>query len=106
MVNRGNICNIFNKHLNNSQISINFTEYGHMANKIMGKKKQIVLAIREIQMQNTIKKKTNKKKKIPLYVFVEWSKPKTLITSNAPEDIKHRNFHSALVGKQNGTDTL
>ena len=33
-----------------------------MANKIMGKKKQIVLAIREIQMQNTIKKKNQQKK--------------------------------------------
>ena len=49
MVNRGNICNIFNKHLNNSQISIKFTEYGHMANKIMGKKSQIVLAIEKFK---------------------------------------------------------
>ena len=37
MVNRGNICNIFHKHLNNSQISIKFAKYGHMANKIMKK---------------------------------------------------------------------
>lgn len=103
MVNRGNICNIFHKHLNNSQISIKFTEYGHMANKIMKKKSQIVLAIRKIQMQNTISQQ--QKKKIPLYVFTEWSKSKTLIASNAAEDIRHRNFHSSLVGVQNGTAT-
>ena len=56
-------------------------------------------------MQNT-RKQQQQQQQQNLYAFIEWSKSKTLIASNAPEDIKHRNFHSLLVGMQNGTASL
>lgn len=36
----------------------------------------------------------------------EWPKSKTLITSNAGEDVEPQNSHLLLMGKQNGTATL